>query len=325
MLVSIIIPVYNVEKYLNACLESVVALRQDVEILLVDDGSKDGSGKLCDEWAEKDSRVRVIHQKNAGLSGARNTGIRNSTGDYLLFLDSDDFLDVQETERLLSALDKRYDVTVGLYRNYYETDDLFENEDCKPFLQNVGEMERDRFVDVVPKDGQSCYLTAWRFVVRRDFLIDNGYFFCEGIYHEDEEWVPRWLKTAKTIYMTDCWFYQYRQGRKDSIMGTVRPKHIWDSLIIMEHDKELLKGEEGKTPYVCFLRTRMAGIFLNVLLNLSVLNKTERKEAVKRLRADYPLYVKGLVGGRGKLIRAFKFVFGIRFTGFVLRVANKIF
>ena len=81
MLVSIVIPVYNVEKYLDACVESVLKLQSDWEAILVDDGSTDESGRLCDRWADKDSRISTVHQKNGGLSAARNTGIRNSQGE----------------------------------------------------------------------------------------------------------------------------------------------------------------------------------------------------------------------------------------------------
>ncbi len=324
MLLSIIVPVYNVGKYLNECLNTVIALRQSLEIILVDDGSTDGSGILCDEWAEKDSRIRVIHQSNVGLSGARNTGIRQSKGDYLMFLDSDDFLNVGETERLLSHLDSRYDVIVGLYENYYETQNKSEKEYGQTFLENTGEITKDRFLETISMVEEGCYLVAVRFIVRKDFLMDNEYFFCEGIYHEDEEWVSRWLKTAQRIYLSDCYFYKYRQSREDSIMAMVKPKHIWDSLTIMEHDKELLLKEQVGTVYAEFLQIRMARLFLNVLLNMSVLNKQERKQAIGKLRALYPFYVKGLKGKKAKLVKVFCWAFGIRFTGVMLRAIKRI-
>ena len=93
--ISIIIPVYKVEKYLDKCVESVVnQTYKNLEIILVDDGSPDNCPKMCDEWAEKDKRIKVIHKENGGLSDARNFGIEKATGDYLMFLDSDDYLDV---------------------------------------------------------------------------------------------------------------------------------------------------------------------------------------------------------------------------------------
>ena len=92
-LISVIVPVYNVEKYLEKCVESILSQTyQNLEILLIDDSSKDNSGKLCDDFAKKDSRIRVIHKENGGLSDARNHGIDNSNGEWLTFIDSDDFI-----------------------------------------------------------------------------------------------------------------------------------------------------------------------------------------------------------------------------------------
>lgn len=92
-MISIIIPVYNVEQYLDKCLQSVInQTYQDIEIILVDDGSSDSSGILCDKWKEKDSRIKVIHKSNGGLSNARNVGIEQANGEYLMFIDSDDIV-----------------------------------------------------------------------------------------------------------------------------------------------------------------------------------------------------------------------------------------
>ena len=93
-LISVIIPVYNVEEYLDRCLESAtLQTYKNIEIILIDDGSTDNSGKMCDEWAEKDRRIRVIHQKNGGLSNARNKGIEEAKGEFISFIDSDDWIE----------------------------------------------------------------------------------------------------------------------------------------------------------------------------------------------------------------------------------------
>lgn len=100
-LISIVIPVYNVEKYIDKCLETIVKQTyQHLEIILVDDGSTDLSGEKCDLWKKKDSRIIVIHKENGGLSSARNAGINIATGDYISFIDSDDFIDLTMIEKL---------------------------------------------------------------------------------------------------------------------------------------------------------------------------------------------------------------------------------
>ena len=113
--ISVIVPVYNVEPYLETCIKSIQ--RQtwtNLEILLIDDGSSDRSGKICDEAAEKDARIRVIHQKNAGVSAARNRGLKEATGTYLAFVDADDWLEDQMYEYLMS-LQKLYQADIAGY------------------------------------------------------------------------------------------------------------------------------------------------------------------------------------------------------------------
>ena len=101
--VSVIIPVYNVEKYLEECIDSVLAQTyQNIEIILVDDGSTDSSGLICDRYAEKNTNISVIHQKNSGLSAARNSGLNKANGDYIYFLDSDDYISADAIEKLFS-------------------------------------------------------------------------------------------------------------------------------------------------------------------------------------------------------------------------------
>ena len=103
--VSIIVPVYQVEKYIRQCIDSILAQTfTDFELILVDDGSKDNSGKICDEYAEKDKRIRVIHKENDGLSGARNKGLDNASGNYFMFVDGDDYISPNMAECLYKKI-----------------------------------------------------------------------------------------------------------------------------------------------------------------------------------------------------------------------------
>ena len=103
--VTVVLPIYNVEKYLNRCIQSVVNQSyNNLEIILVDDGSTDRSGVLCDEWEKKDNRIRVIHKKNAGLGEARNSGIDNATGQYICFFDSDDYIRLDAVDTAITCV-----------------------------------------------------------------------------------------------------------------------------------------------------------------------------------------------------------------------------
>ena len=125
-LISVIIPVYKVEQYLDKCVESVVSQTyKNLEIILVDDGSPDNCPAMCDEWAKKDSRIKVIHKKNGGVADARNIGIDNATGDYIAFVDSDDYLDKTMYEKLLiCAMKNNSDMTMCRYLEVYDSGKL---------------------------------------------------------------------------------------------------------------------------------------------------------------------------------------------------------
>ncbi len=298
-MVSIIIPVYNVEKYVRVCVESVLLLETEIEILLIDDGSTDTSEHICDDLAKQDCRIIVIHQENKGLSEARNTGIQNAHGDYVMFLDSDDFLDSVEADKLLKKVAAGTEVIVGLYRNYYEHTASFAPENCDAFLSMDGLVPIHAFLENIPKDGQSCYMVACRFIVRRDFLQKNHLIFFPRIYHEDEDWTLRVLCAAEQVLVTHYYFYQYRQGRKEAITATVTPKHIWDRFLIMERESALLNDFLYDNVKRTYIHYRIAQLFLSNMLDLSVLGKEERKKAYGELHALYPVckgYFAGPIG-----------------------------
>lgn len=146
-LISVIVPIYNVEKYLNKCIESIVnQTYKNLEIILVDDGSPDGSPAICDKWAEKDSRIKVIHKKNGGVSTARNAGLDYASGDYIGFVDGDDYIDDDMYEALLGEIvtEKADIVSCGMVREsvngYKEVwgDEEYRCIDREDLLKSVG-------------------------------------------------------------------------------------------------------------------------------------------------------------------------------------------
>lgn len=319
-MISVVVPVYNVERYLDACVRSALELKTEVELVLVDDGSTDSSGALCDSWAEKDSRVRVIHQKNGGLSAARNTGIQNAHGSHVLFLDSDDFLDPKETDRMLGQLTDTADVLLGLYDNYYMDTHRCERENCNGFLKLRGETTMEDFLAAVPADGSSCYMVAVRFICRREFLLAHDLLFFEGIYHEDEEWTQRLLCVAKNILVTDCVFYRYRQGRESAITSVVKPKHIFDCMTIIRRGQVLVQKYPHRAQY---LHRRMAGLYLNGLIHLHSLKGEDYTRVLQLLRQLRPCacYMTGRIGIPARLCLS---VLGIRVTCRLLAVAREL-
>lgn len=211
-LFSIIVPVYKVEQYLERCIKSLVNQTVEcIEIVLVDDGSPDTCPDICDAWAKKDERIVVVHKKNGGLSDARNTGIEKATGKYIMFVDSDDYIDLDSCERLLQFTKDNTDVIVS--------DGIAEGGNMR--LTHLG------IVNQVAYKGTEFLrnsiisgkipMVAWLYVYRRKFLLDSQLRFKTGIYHEDEEFTPRALLQAQSVVNTGERYYHY-VIRENSIM-----------------------------------------------------------------------------------------------------------
>ena len=239
MKLSIIVPVYNVEAFLNKCVDSLLAQdlsKEDYEVILVDDGSTDSSGALCDTLAAEHGNIRVIHQRNRGLSGARNAGIPGASGTYVLFVDSDDFLCPNVLGTLVGLMEsKELDILRFNYQNVNMEGAVFEpNKYVKPFV-DYSDVVCDGETFLNERLGYACY--AWQFLVKASILRKEGNGFKEGIYFEDVEWTPRILLQARRVASTDTLVYNYlfRTGsiarNKDA---EKKRKAIRDKMTILE-------------------------------------------------------------------------------------------
>ncbi len=219
-LVSVIVPVYNVEPYIDKCVRSIQKQTwQNLEILLIDDGSADRSGILCDRYARKDPRIRVIHKENGGLSDARNCGIDLANGEYFLFVDSDDWIDEDMVELLLKlAVREQAEVAECSYRSIYQ-DHVEEETACS------GEL--------ITADGvyaMFCQLrwryfksVAWNKLYHRKLFAD-GKRYPKGRYHEDEFLTHQIFYAAEKLVYLDVSKYNYVREREGSITGQLSSK-----------------------------------------------------------------------------------------------------
>lgn len=246
-LLTIVVPVYKVEAYLDICVSSIVnQTYKNLEIILVDDGSPDNCPKLCDEWASKDNRIRVIHRKNGGLSAARNDGLRSSNGEYLLFVDSDDFLEIDACERLMNIANGE-DVILGEAT-------IVENGKSIPRVHtNLKEnyiYTGPEYVITAVKKGEWFAAVCYN-MYRIRFLKENNLFFMEGVLHEDNEFTPRLCLAAKTVKYCHYRFYNYII-RGDSITGHLSQKHYDDLMKIYSswyHMNTLISDKKTKKIY----------------------------------------------------------------------------
>lgn len=229
MLFSIIIPVYNVEKYLFDCLDSVRNQTfSDWEAICVDDGSTDDSAIVLEAYAEKDGRMKVVTQANGGLSAARNAGLRQAKGDYVLFLDSDDWLERDALEVLSQNLEDE-DMLCFSGRRYIEDEKTFRDPDRLKRQTYSAGMDYYNENALQPRD--FAFVCVVLRAYKRTFLLEQGLWFKEGIYHEDNLFTPKACFYAEEVRQIGDSLYNYRV-RQSSITTTANGQRLRDMLAI---------------------------------------------------------------------------------------------
>lgn len=246
MKVSVVIPVYNVAPYLHQCIDRVLSQTyQDLQIILVDDGSTDGSGEICDTYTRKDSRIEVIHKANGGLSDARNVGTEYAGGEYLLYLDSDDrwASDDFVEKAVACACSKHADMVLLTQNRFIEDADLPKEP---VYTYNDSDFSGDAietFENLYKK--QHYPVSAWSKLIRTAVLRDNGVVFTKGLLGEDMDWTSRLLPHIKRMTYCNESLYLYRE-RPNSITTTFGKRNAEDFCCILEKWGEYWKQKNTK-------------------------------------------------------------------------------
>lgn len=235
-MVTIIVPVYNIKKYLPGCVQSLLRQsHEDLEILLIDDGSTDGGGALCDSLAASDRRITAVHKANGGLSDARNAGLDRARGDWILFVDGDDYLAPDAVARLLEHAQPDVDFVQFLYKETEDTDWLPDpDQSAEPVACHEIRQFFDRLYDMGGVAASSC-TKLWN---RRIF---DGVRFREGILHEDEELLNRVLPCCRKVIYTDLILYGYVMRGGSIVRGGFKPKHL-DVFSVMDDRIRVLEN-----------------------------------------------------------------------------------
>ena len=240
-LVTIVVPIYNVEKYLKKCIESILnQTYKNLEIILVDDGSTDKCGKICDEYSLKDSRIKIIHKKNGGLSEARNYGIENANGNYITFIDSDDYLDGEFIENILKiALETKADLVISGLKNVYEK----QKDVCADNNKYYAKLSKEEtyYKVLTQKD---IDVTANAKLYKKEIFETIRY--PVGELYEDIKIIDKIIEKANTIVYTKYKGYFYLQ-RTGSIMYSAISK---EKFVLIETMENLLMFIEKKYPKI---------------------------------------------------------------------------
>lgn len=260
-LVSIIVPVYKVEQYLKRCMDSVLnQTYKNIEIILVNDGSPDNCPALCDKYAKIDSRVRVIHKENGGLSSARNVALDSVKGDYIFFVDSDDWLALDTLEVLNEYLEKDYDM-ISFQRTYLTEEKVVEKGE-----KNPKDMDVSQYID-------ASFLGRYDFFVTTKIFkaeVFNNVRFLEGRNYEDLEIMHRLFLNTEKVVGLDYFLYYYWKGNEGAITNTITMKNIQDHYLsaneIYHASKKYLE-DRGKdaSNIVAWYKVEMSQLYIDYL------------------------------------------------------------
>lgn len=274
---SVIVPVYNVEKHLPQCIDSIVMQKEcQVEVILVDDGSTDNSGKICDDYADKYDCVYVIHKENGGLSDARNAGVNMATGEYLLFVDSDDYIaadSIAEIEKVILKYNCPDMVCLECVKVY--PDEGKRVPMCDGITDEINTKSGEKlwtYIAGLPKyPASACSKT-----IKRALFVDNQLYFKKGILCEDLEWAVRVFLAADVIRYCEKDYYYYRQNRKGSISNTFTEKKLSDIVATMSVwcEKAAVEENLSKRKLICSL---MEYVFRFSLMGVVQIDRKKRK------------------------------------------------
>lgn len=260
-LVSIIVPLYNVEQFASQCVRSISEQTySELEIILIDDGSSDGTPAICDEWSRRDTRVRVIHQKNVGQAAARNVGIKNCEGEFIFCIDSDDYVDQNLVDRCISIIQKEHS-DICVFRFRFIAEDNSEMVESKRFQEFPSESPSlpEESLRLVIQDRLPSY--PWSFIARSKIYKANAIQFPVGRLMEDRGTTYRIFGGARLISYVDSFLYNYRV-RTGSVLTSKA------SLLVEDE----LKNFQEMGSYISLKYPRLLNSMRNVWIWNSALN-----------------------------------------------------
>lgn len=318
-MISVIVPVYNVEKYLERCVKSIVAQTyKDLEILLIDDGSTDKSGKMCNDFQQTDSRIKAFHKQNGGLSDARNYGIEHSAGEFISFVDSDDYIDEKMLEtlhRLITENDA--DLAVCSAMDVFEGKEVTQVKEIKEF--NLNKVESYKYMlrgDGIPSACNKLY--------KRQTVGDVR--FPVGKLYEDGFFTPQILKKVEKTAVTSKPMYYYFR-RADSI--TTKPFRKGDLDVIEAYDKCVKQVKELCPEALPYAEFRYRNAYFNVLDKMLMRDDCkeipEYKQVVKYLKKHTVQIVKDPGFGKMRKIAAVALKFSVPLYKKILLTKQKIY
>lgn len=321
-LISFIIPVYKVEKYINQCVNSILNQTfKDFEVILVNDGSPDNCGSLCDSYSRLDKRVKVIHKENGGVSDARNKGLNMATGKYIIFVDGDDFLKSENNLlEVVKYLSSEPDFLLYNYCKYYEINQKYTSSNLYYQTKEYDNNTKFQLGNEILKSG-TLPGGPWDKIIKREFLLSNDIYFEKGLLSEDIDWFLKLFLKANRISTCNTEMYVYRQQREGSITNTVTSKNVNDLFYILKKWNNILLKLDQNCEIRKLMYSFLAFEYCIILLHLK---KTNISKSLQDEICTYNWLLNYDMSPRVKKIKVMNKIFKPIVTSRLLNIAYTI-
>lgn len=313
MKISIIIPIYKIEQYLKSCVDSVLSQSyKDYELILVDDGSPDNCGKICDEYAKNNDNIKVVHKKNGGLSSARNAGMEVAEGEFLFFLDGDDFLEENSLEKFMKSVEEN-EADMYTFASY----DYHENGE-KKLIPNISDKfiysVNDFYKEMIKVVGYFRW-EVWRYLYKKSIVDENNIKArTDAKITEDCDFTNRYLQKIKKIYSVNIPVVNYRYLRPGSAMTEKEKNKCLDEIRNGKEFFELYSKQEGMNDVVDYFEYYYYSKLKRLLLQFD-LNK-EDEEVLRKYKIKPRNYY-------GKIIEIFIRILGHIRLSKIMKIVKK--
>lgn len=323
--ISFIVPVYNVEKYISQCIDSILSVEyQNKEIILINDGSTDDSEKICRKYEQDNENIRLISKQNEGLSEARNLGIRKATGEYIFFIDSDDFYSYDFSKDIKKVINENsYDVILFDYKYYYQQTDTFvipkKTADKNIVNNKKGLQVLECFLDY-QKNIQWIVVQG---IYKKEFIVENELFYVKDRYYEDILWLPEVFINANCMFYIDSNIYIYRLEREGQITSDISEKSLRDNLYVIDYWEQKLSEYKVKEELKEKLMKNIITRYYYVIWYNQFLLKEERVKIQSEIN-EYKKYLEITNSMITKITSILMKKIGVKYTSYLFYIAIKV-
>jgi len=312
---TIIVPAYNIENEIEKCINSIINQSfKEIEIILINDGSCDNTGIICEKISKKDNRIRVVHKENEGLSAARNTGIDLAKGEYLIFIDGDDYIEPNSLEKFYESIknNKYPDFLITRIKQVYSDSIKYMDKNLTFAKLN----NKQDYIDLIFNKSNNTWPSV-RYIVKREFIETFSLEFAEGYLHEDIDWTFNLFLYAEKLAVDKFYWYNHLKTRNESITSRISGQNIIDVIELVAKNINKIERFNLNKKTKKTMSLRLVNSLYAILSYFPKANKEEKNIIIKLLRKNNEL-LKHAKYLRHKLFNVFSKLFGFRISLFVM-------